>query len=137
MIEHKPDKVATKAARKAKVLIDRGSYISYAGHLYLRGQDRGIARHNTAFAAKYICAICGTECPIWDGDYEHIKSGRPVARCDCNGRILPDGTICTNVQWVHGMFSRKSCHRKKHNREVMWTRRQNELSKAPESGDTK
>lgn len=118
MIENQKDPVATKAARKAGEISDRNSWISFAGHIYLAGQDRGRLREHVYIDARMICALCKTFCPNWDGNLEHIRSGRPLVRCDCFHRTLADGTVCTNVQWTHGMRSVKPCHRAKHNREI-------------------
>lgn len=121
MIENALDKAATKAARKAKE-IHAPSWISNAGHVYLESHiDKHNLRVRVTAASGYHCAICKQFCANWDGDLDHIRSGRPAARCWCWFRILADGSLCTNVQWVHGMFSSKPCHRDKHNREVQWT----------------
>lgn len=121
MIENQKDKEATKAARKAKE-IHAPSWISIAGHVYLENPvDTHALREVVIHTARSKCAICGEYCPPWDGDVDHVKSGRPFQRCWCHFRPLADGTICTNVQWVHGMFSTEPCHRNKHNREVKWT----------------
>lgn len=123
MIENKKDREATKAARKAGE-IHAPSWISYAGHVYLEGRDCGELRARVMHDAVNKCYICGEYCPSWDGDLEHFKSGRPVVRCWCYHRRLTTGEICTNVGWVHSMFSRShACHRKKHNREVSWTKK--------------
>jgi hypothetical protein len=126
VIENKPDREATKAARKARE-IHSPSWISYAGHVYLESAlDKKALRDQVMRQAKYICALCGEYCPSWDGDLDHIKSGRPVVRCWCFFRPLPDGTICTNARWVHSMFSVKPCHRNRHNREVKWRSQSND-----------
>lgn len=122
MIENLKDIDATKAARKAKE-IHAPSWISNAGHVYLLdGRDTRELRDTVMLHAKFTCAICGERCPRWDGDLDHIRSGRPLVRCWCFFRPLADGTICTNVRWIHGMTSMKPCHRNRHNREVRWTR---------------
>ena len=122
-IENKKDRDVTKAARKAGE-IHAPSWISYAGHVYLENsEDKGALRLLVALRAGYKCALCGEYCPMWDGDLDHIKSGRPVVRCWCYFRLLPNGDICTNLRWVHSMFSTKPCHRKRHNREPLWTPR--------------
>lgn len=117
MIENQIDRTATKAARKAGEISDRNSFITIAGHIYLAGQDRSELRSKVHLEAKSRCALCGGYCPLWDGNLEHIRSGRPYARCDCFNRTLANGTICLNVRWAHGMASIHSCHRKRHNRE--------------------
>jgi hypothetical protein len=124
MIENKKDREATKALRREGKIVEYGSYVSYAGHLYLTGKDRSALRQRVMQEAHNKCAICGEPCPGWDGDLEHIVGGRPVARCDCFNQQLANGKIHTNVQWVHGMFSRShACHRNKHNREPRWSDR--------------
>lgn len=122
MIENHKDVAATKAARKAKI-IRAPSWISVAGHLYLEHpDDKRRARLEVQLEAKFTCALCKTYCSACDGDVDHVKSGRPLVRCWCFGRTLADGTVCTNLRWIHGMFSLKPCHRDRHNREVKWTR---------------
>lgn len=118
MIENRRDREATKRARKAKQIQDPRSYINIAGHIYLRGRDRSAVRELVKEDAKGICAICKTKVQDWDADMDHIRGKRKHERCDCYGRQLPDGTTCTNLQWVHGMFSRMPCHRRKHGREI-------------------
>jgi hypothetical protein len=117
LISNQKDRDATKAARRAHE-IHAPSWISNAGHVYLAGQDRSHLRDRVADAANLICAICKKACPKYDGNLEHIRSGRPLVRCDCFGQRLADGTVCTNIQWTHGMFSIHPCHRNKHNREI-------------------
>lgn len=124
MIENHKDVVATKLARKAKQ-IHAPSWISIAGHVYLEsGEDLGPLRELVLHQQKNRCAICKQFLALSDMDLEHIRGGRPLVRCSCFFHRLADGTVCTNVQAVHGMASVKSCHRKKHNREVQlkWIR---------------
>ena len=121
MIENKKDAEATKAARKAHI-INAPSWISIAGHVYLESaEDKRVLRLNLMAAQRNICAICNTYCSSADGDLDHIKSGRPVARCWCYFQTLANGKLCTNVRFIHGMFSTKPCHRDRHNREPKWT----------------
>ncbi len=123
MIENKIDKEATKLARKRHE-IRAPSWISIAGHVYLENaEDKKALRLIVSSYARFHCAICKSPCPIWDGDLDHIKGGRPLTRCWCFHQELPDGRVCTNLRWVHGMWSSKPCHRDKHNREVKWTPR--------------
>lgn len=118
MIENHKDKVATKLARKAGE-IHAPSWISIAGHVYLEfGEDLRELRLTLLLHQKHACAICKEYLSPNDMDLEHKRGGRPLVRCDCFFRRLADGTVCTNVQVVHGMFSTRPCHRKKHNREV-------------------
>lgn len=118
-IENKCDREATKALRRTGKIEEYGSYVSYAGHIYLTGKDRSKLRERVMHDAHNICALCGEHASDWDGNLEHIIGGRPVARCDCFHQQLADGTIHTNVQWTHSMTSyTHACHRKKHNREV-------------------
>jgi hypothetical protein len=119
VIENHPDKAATKLARKAKE-IHAPSWISIAGHVYLESAlDLGPLRESVLRFQKNQCAICKKYLLMSDMDLEHIQGGRPLARCACFFRRLADGSVHTNVQAVHGMFSKEPCHRKKHNREVM------------------
>lgn len=123
MIENRKDVAATKAARKAGE-IHAPSWISIAGHCYLvDADDKRRVRVAVMMEAKFVCALCKTYCSACDGDVDHVRSGRPLVRCWCFGRTLADGTVCTNLRWIHGMFSLKPCHRDRHNREVKWTRR--------------
>lgn len=118
MIQNQKDRDATKAARKAKE-IHAPSWISIAGHVYLEdADDKRRVRMAVMLEAKFICALCHKYCSASDGDVDHVKSGRPVVRCWCFGRMLVDGTVCRNLRWVHGMFSVHPCHRQRHNREV-------------------
>lgn len=124
MIENHKDKAATKIARKTGE-IHAPSWISIAGHVYLEsGEDLRHLRMEVYCEQDFSCAICKKGLMISDMDLEHIRGGRPLVRCSCFNRKLADGSICTNVQGVHGMFSIHPCHRNKHNREVKWTPRQ-------------
>jgi hypothetical protein len=123
MIENKKDPEATRLARKAGE-IHAPSWISFAGHVYLENSaDKQALRLTVMACHRCVCAICKEYCGWFDGDLDHIRGGRKFARCWCFLRRLSDGTKCTNVQWVHGMFSAKPCHRQKHNREVKWTKK--------------
>lgn len=121
MIENQKDVAATKLARKEK-RIHAPSWISIAGHVYLEdADDKRRVRIAVMLEAKFICALCQKYCSACDGDVDHVRSGRPVVRCWCFGQTLADGTACTNLRWVHGMFSVHPCHRNRHNREIKWT----------------
>ena len=120
MISNHVDKAATKAARKAKE-IHAPSWVSIAGHVYLEcGDDLRPLRWKLLRAQKFKCAICGEFLAEWDMDLDHIQGGSALARCECYNRRLADGSLHTNVQAVHGMFSTRPCHRLKHNREPKW-----------------
>jgi hypothetical protein len=124
MIENKKDPGATKQARRSGEIIDPRSYVSIAGHIYLRGKDRSRQRELVfAMSPDLLCKICGKRVRSGDGDYDHIRGGSPHHRCDCYARILADGSYCTNVRLVHSMFSKEPCHRQKHGRELHFTRR--------------
>lgn len=118
MIENRIDIERTRAARKSKEFVDRRSYYNLAGHVFLRGHDRSIRRLDLMCHFGMICQICKKEVLFWDADYEHIVGGSKHRRCDCFYTKLADGSIHTNVQLVHGMFSKMPCHRRKHHREV-------------------
>lgn len=120
-IENKKDREATKAARKAG-LIHAPSWISYAGHIYLVGQDRSALRARL-FAKQKRCQICKARLAAGAGEMDHIKGSTHVSRCDCYHRRLADGTIHTNVQRIHGRFSIENCHEKKHRRDLRWKKR--------------
>jgi hypothetical protein len=117
VIENLRDVAATKAARKAGE-IHAPSFISIAGHVYLFGKDVSAVRLIVRTHAGGYCYLCGKFCADWDGDLEHLKSGRFFQRCFCFGRTLADGTICSNLGWAHSTRSVHPCHRDKHNREV-------------------
>jgi hypothetical protein len=121
MIQNKRDKELTKLARRAG-LMHHPSYISYAGHWYLIGKDKGLLRDRVMADAKNICAVCGQYCSEFDGNMHHLASGSRVRRCDCYHTMLVDGTEHTNVVWICGMFAPRDCHRKAHNREVQWSK---------------
>jgi hypothetical protein len=117
MIENKEDKALTREYRKRKVFLSPNSWISIAGHVYLAGKDAS-ARRAEVFEAEPFCALCKRLLRAGQGDLEHIRGGRPIARCWCYHQKLADGTFCTNVRRTHGMFDQEPCHRQKHNREV-------------------
>ena len=121
MWETKKDAEATRLARRYKVFISRDSWISNSGHVYLAGTDATNLRNQVMLDAKFRCAICEEFCGKYDGDLHHIGHSTPLSRCWCYNTKLADGTTHTNVEWIHGMFSRRGCHRKIHNREVSWT----------------
>lgn len=118
MIENKIDIERTRQAYHTGEFQDKKarSYYSIAGHIFLRGIDRENQRVLVFAGSKMICAICGERVRFPDADYDHIVGGSPVRRCDCLCTKLANGSLHTNVQLVHGMFSRKACHQKKHHR---------------------
>lgn len=120
-IENKKDRAATKAARRAGK-IHAPSFISYAGHVYLTGEDRSELRARL-FAKQKRCQICKDPLADGEGEMDHKAGGTPVARCDCYFRRLADGRVHTNVQRVCGRFSQNNCHNKKHHRDLRWTKR--------------
>jgi hypothetical protein len=122
MIENRKDVATTKEYRKRKIFEDSKSWISNAGHIYLEGKDKKQLRARLCIDSKRICAICKQLIAFGDEDLDHIRGGRKYVRCDCYFQRLNDGSLCTNVQLVHGMFSHRPCHRQKHNRETQWTR---------------
>jgi hypothetical protein len=91
-----------------------------AGHIYLRGPDRSRMRKKVFEASKGKCAMCGHACDEHQGDMDHIKGNTKHTRCDCFRRRLKDGTIHTNVQWLHGMEMQDSCHQKKDHRNLVF-----------------
>jgi hypothetical protein len=119
MIENQKDVLRTKELRKAKVFIDGKSWISFAGHVYLKGKDASRA-HDIVFDAESSCGICGKRMAPGRGDLEHIRGGRKLARCWCYHQVLTDGTTCVNIRRTHGMFDPEPCHRAKHGRELRW-----------------
>src|SRR5215471_2672068 len=99
MLANQIDVERTKAARKAKIFVDRRSKFTLAGHIYLMGEDRSRQRHKVFEESHHSgnkCALCGDYLGIAGGDYEHIKGGRKFERCDCLRQVLADGTVCTN-----------------------------------------
>ena len=121
MHDWKKDKEATKLARRYRVFASRDSYISNNGHVYLAGIDKTNLRNQVMLDANFRCAICGDFCSKYEGNMHHKKGGLTKERCDCYNNQLPEGKICSNVEWICGMFSKNGCHRKIHNREVKWT----------------
>lgn len=115
MIENHKDVLATKAARKSKRFQDPRSWISIAGHVYLRGRDRSALREKV-FAKQTHCALCYKRLAFGEGDMDHIRGKRKLARCDCWRTKLADGSRHTNVQRVCSMFAPGSCHAEKHHR---------------------
>jgi hypothetical protein len=123
MMEYMKDAERTRAARRAKVLVDHRSYYSIGGHVYLRGADRSNLRDrvfcdNEARGGQ--CDICQKKLQLGQGDLEHIAGGRPKMRCDCYHQVLSDGTVHTNVRRSCEMRESGSCHQRKHNRLVKW-----------------
>src|SRR5882757_883134 len=126
MLENRRDEEATKRAYQAADLRDgkKRSYISLAGHWYRRGIDRSDIRARVFRAAEGKCCFCGGYVAEDSGDMDHMRGGRKHLRCDCFDTPLPDGRRCTNVRWSHSMADRaNACHRQRHHREVMWTKR--------------
>jgi hypothetical protein len=121
MLDNKKDIATTKEYREGKIFTDPRSWISNVGHVYLRGIDKKILRARLCVDSRHTCAICGTLIALGHEDLDHIRSGNKYQRCDCYFHRLYDGTLCTNVQLVHGMFSYKPCHRAKHHREIKWS----------------
>ena len=124
MLENQTDLERTKLARRHKVLHDRRSRYTLAGHVFLYGRDKeliraAVFRDNINRGGK--CDICGKQLAHWDGDLEHKNGGRKNARCDCYHQVLNDGNICSNLQRSCSMFARGSCHAKKHGRIIQWT----------------
>jgi len=120
-IENKRDREATKAARKAGT-IHAPSWLSYAGHVYLRGPDASAMREKV-FAKQRRCQICWAMPSDELSELDHVRGGTKVRRCWCWRQRLSDGTRCTNLQRVCGRFSSGNCHQKKHHREILWTKR--------------
>lgn len=123
MLENRKDVERTRTARKAKVFVDRRSYFSNSGHVFLAGQDRSAQRaivfaDNVARGGK--CDLCGKQLLPGEGDYEHIVGGRKHVRCDCFNQALNDGTVHTNVRRTCSMFAPNSCHAAKHHRVLQW-----------------
>jgi hypothetical protein len=123
LANHK-DEVATAEAYRTKKFSDRKkrSYISIAGHEFLRGVDRSQRREEVFQFARGLCAHCGKYRSEHGGygDMNHTNGNTPKTRCDCFGTVLADGTVCTGVEWICGMRLPygESCHRQEHRREV-------------------
>ena len=115
MIENQRDEQRTLELRKLGIFEDRRSWISFAGHVYLQGYDRSRLRALVREDADGICYVCKNKARF-DGDMDHIEGGLGPQRCDCYHTKLANGKKHTNVGWIHGMFSRKACHQKKHHR---------------------
>ena len=136
MLQNKTDSERTKAARKAKVFVDRRSKYTLAGHVFLAGHDRS-AQREKVFQDNYSCggkcAECGTQLLPGEGDYEHLRGGRKFERCDCFHQVLNDGTVCTNVRRTCSMFVKDSCHARKHGRILQWTPKNTTTSADPKN----
>ena len=118
MIENRKDGERTEHAYKTGEFQDedKRSYYSIAGHVYLFGIDMQMRRAAVMLAARNVCAICQERVSNFDGDLDHIKGGTTNARCDCFGILLANGKRCTNLRYVHSMFSKFDCHRRRHHR---------------------
>ena len=116
MIANHKDVERTKLLRRAGIFRSRKSYVSIAGHYYLRGEDRSLQRERLVREQGLRCAICKQPVAAWDADMDHIRGGNKYARCDCLGVTLAGGSRCTNLQIVHGMRSKRGCHARKHHR---------------------
>jgi len=111
--KYRVDLKATTAAR----FLSRYSYVSSRIHpnsdpphqcRYLAGEDVGVARRECFERDRYRCTAknCG-RCVSWEtGEMDHGGKTK-LQRCDCPEN---HSTKC----W--------RCHRKKHNREVKWTK---------------
>jgi hypothetical protein len=118
-LENRCDAEATKQAG----FKDKESWVSLAGHQYLFGEDKVAIRAVVFRDATGLCCFCGRYVAEDYGDLEHRRAGRKLVRCDCYGTLLADGSICTDLRWSHGMGDfANACHRKRHNREVKWTK---------------
>ena len=105
------DEAGTRAARKSKLFVDRRSWIGTRkdGSIYIRlyGRDKEAQYERLHLAWDGNCAICGRPVRRGDEDLEHNRSlGSGGDDSDAN------------LQWTHGMTSKESCHRAKHNREI-------------------
>lgn len=123
MILNQKDRERTKLSYEMGIFEDRRSYFSFAGHIYLRGDDRSRRRKQVfeASGGKYgKCSVCGRRCDEHQGDMHHIKGNTKHSRCDCLNTLLKDGTRHTNVTWVHGMEMKDSCHQKIDHRNLVF-----------------
>ena len=130
MLDYAPDPEATATAYASGQLEDRyrESYIDIAGHEHLRGVDRRNRRDYLYRLEGGLCADCGRFCSPLQGDMAH-RGKTTKTRCECINRVLNNGDICTGIDWLCTMNprrggGRKSCHAKRHNREVEWTQRE-------------
>lgn len=116
MHEHRKDVDRTKALRSLRIFTDPRSYVSNAGHIFLRGEDRSEQRERLIREQGLLCALCGQPMQAWEAEMDHIAGGRKHLRCDCLRTRLADGSRHTNLRMVHGRFSKSQCHAIKHRR---------------------
>lgn len=119
VIENKKDLARTRYARRHGEFEDPRSYYNIAGHVFLRGVDRSQRRRQVFEFFKMICQVCGKHVKWHEADYDHMIGGSKHRRCDCWNTLLADGSLHSNVQLVHGMFSKEPCHRRKHHRVIL------------------
>jgi hypothetical protein len=119
LLENQIDRTRTKDARKAGILHDRRSFYTFAGHVFLRGEDRSAVRVKVFYDNITMrggrCELCDKRMPTWDGEMDHIEGGRKNARCDCWRTVLNDGTTHSNLRRVC-----HDCHIKRHGRILLW-----------------
>jgi hypothetical protein len=125
MHELKIDEVRTAVAYQAGIFKDakRRSHWNNLGHVFLRGVDRTERWDVLYRQEKGLCAACGLWRPARKLDMDHTQGNTPRTRCDCYKQRLNDGSICTGIRLLCTMDpakggSPKSCHARRHNREV-------------------
>jgi hypothetical protein len=126
MHELKPDAERTKAAYELGIFVDKKkrSYVNNFGHVFLRGKDRENRWDMLYRVKKGLCGACGLWRPPHKLDMDHMCGNTPRTRCDCFAQALNDGSICTGIRLLCTLDPRKggspkSCHAKKHNREII------------------
>lgn len=93
---------------RLRMYLNSKSYVSFAGHEYLFGEDVSLRRAEIFKRDKGKCYRCGAYYG-WDyGHMDHVEGGLGPQRCDCPH----------NLQWAC-----PKCHSKKHNREPRWSRK--------------
>lgn len=94
----KVDRNTTELFIQGGIFLDRKSFVSGKGCLYLEGKDKSNQRWEVFEAAEGTCWDCGVFASWETGQWDHIKN-KPGERCDC----------LHNSRW-----SCAACHRKRH-----------------------
>ena len=91
----KVDRAVTKLLGENGLLLDKRSFVSLDGHLYLRGLDKISQRPRVFKLHKEKCAVCGAlASEHGGGEWHHLR------RCDCVG--------CSEVRCSQFV---RDCHR--------------------------
>lgn len=110
MLEHRPNPETT-AARGYQ---DPRSYVSFAGHEYLFGEDVGPRRHAVYERDEGLCQRCGLPAPEFGpdmihGEMHHVKGGNGPQR---NHDMTNLEWLCFPCHWAEKNGAPKSTKRK-------------------------